>query len=46
MRRIQPSTTVSSSVAAGQVCQVIALTLSAAAIISPTSAGPFDVLPK
>ena len=44
--RIQATTTPSSSVAAGDVRHVIALTLSAAAIISPSSAGPLLVLPK
>ena len=44
--RIHASTTPSSSVAAGDVRHVIALTLSAAAIISPRSAGPLLVLPK
>ena len=44
--RIHSSTTLSSSVAAGDVRQVIALTFSAAAAISPRSAGPLLVLPK
>jgi hypothetical protein len=44
--RTQESTMVSSSVAAGEVFHVIALTLSAAAAISPRSAGPLLVLPK
>jgi hypothetical protein len=44
--RIQDRTTRSSSAAAGEVFQVIALTFSAAAAISPSSAGPLLVLPK